>query len=277
MKGSGMAGTTQGANSLPDPQSQPVERIVAHAELMAALHFRHGTMPDYEAILRSGYERLIRPGDTVVDAGAHSGGHTAIFCELVGADGAVIAFEPLPDIFLKLRSNITSQNACLVNAALSDQSGRTSFVHARGTPWESGLRQRILTDPQHADPVTIEVEAMRLDDWIEDMTALRYIKIDVEGGEMAVLQGAERTLGRFRPIISVEYGFQGYSVYGHEKRTLWDFAAAHDYILGDLFGAPCYSVDTWNLVCGRSYWDYYIVPRERTEEWQAAVSGSTPQ
>ena len=192
-------------------------------------------------------------------------------------DGAVIAFEPLPDIFLKLRSNITSQNACLVNAALSDQSGRTSFVHARGTPWESGLRQRILTDPQHADPVTIEVEAMRLDDWIEDMTALRYIKIDVEGGEMAVLQGAERTLGRFRPIISVEYGFQGYSVYGHEKRTLWDFAAAHDYILGDLFGAPCYSVDTWNLVCGRSYWDYYIVPRERTEEWQAAVSGSTPQ
>lgn len=254
-------------------KADQVERIVANAELMAALHFRHGTMPNYENVLRVGYEGLIKPGDTVIDVGAHVGDHTSVFCDLVGSEGKVIAFEPLPDVFLKLQSNITSPNATLVNSCLSDQAGRVSFVHARGMPSESGMRQRIYNHPDIADPVTIEVSAMRLDDWIDKVTNLSFIKIDVEGGEMSVLSGAQLMLSKFRPVVSVEYGFQGYSVYGHQKRSLWDFAEARGYILGDLFGAPCHSPETWDLVCGRSYWDFYMVPKEKAKEWSAAVGG----
>jgi len=250
-----------------------IKRVVAHAELMAALHSRHGTMPVYEDVLRNGYQRLISKGDTVIDVGAHVGDHTAEFCKLVGDSGSVIAFEPLPDIFQKLQSNITSSNARLINACLSEEAGRISFVHARGMPSESGMRQRIYNHPDVTQPEIIEVEAVRLDDWINKIKSLRFLKIDVEGGEISVLHGGKKVLSRYRPIVSVEYGFQGYSVYGHEKNTLWNFAVEQDYILGDLFGAPCDDAETWDKICGVSYWDFYMIPREKIGEWQNAVSG----
>ena len=54
---------------------------------MARFHTTHGIIPDYEHILEDDYRRLVSRGTTVIDVGAHAGRHTAVFADLVGAEG----------------------------------------------------------------------------------------------------------------------------------------------------------------------------------------------
>jgi FkbM family methyltransferase len=266
------AGLGDGTLSAVD-QAASVPRIVAHADLMARLR-DCGFVPDYEALLEASYRAFIRPGDTVVDVGAHAGLHTAVFCDLVGRSGFVLAFEPLPTMFAALEAR--GLRTRLVNCALAAKAGRTSFTFARGAPGESGLRQRIFNFPEISDPVVIEVEVKRLDDFLPELSSCRFIKIDIEGGEIDCLRGAAQTIGKFRPFMSVEYGAQGYSVYGFTRRTLFDLATEYGYMLGDLFGALCPDAETWNQVCDNSYWDYHMVPRERAAEWRYALGATSP-
>jgi FkbM family methyltransferase len=246
---------------------------VVHAKLLTAFHKRYGIIPDYEHILECNYRRLIGSGNTVFDIGAHEGRHTRIFSEIVGPQGAVWAFEPLPVQFSTLQELNLGRHVKLFNAAVSDYSGWASFVHARGTPSESGLRQRVFNAPDLADPQTIQVNIIRIDDFLEQITSLHYVKVDVEGGEIGCLRGGVNALRRWRPFVTVEYGAQGYSVYGHTRRTLFDFAESIGFVVGDLFGAVCPDLETWDVVCDRVYWDWFLVPRERVVEWQACLLG----
>lgn len=54
---------------------------------------------DYEALIERHYRRLIRTGDIVFDVGAHTGRHLQHFVQLVGRNGEVLAFEPLPTAY----------------------------------------------------------------------------------------------------------------------------------------------------------------------------------
>lgn len=245
---------------------------VVHAKLLAAFH-RYGIIPDYELILECNYRRLISPGNTVFDIGANEGRHTRIFSEIVGPQGAVWAFEPLPVQFSILKELNLGRHVKLLNAAVSDCSGRSSFVHVRGIPAESGLRQRVFDTPDLAvaDPETIQVNVIRIDDFLDEITSLHYVKIDIEGGEIDCLRGGVNTLRRWRPFVSVEYGAEGYSVYGYAKRTLFDFAESIGFVIGDLFGAVCPDLQTWEAVCDKVYWDWFLVPQERVAEWQTCL------
>jgi FkbM family methyltransferase len=245
---------------------------LTHTKLLRLFHHRYGMTPDYEFILECDYRRLICPGDTVFDIGAHVGRHTRTFSEIVGPRGNVWAFEPLPLQFSTLEALNLGPQVKLFNAAVSDQPGRSCFVHARGTPSESGLRQRIFNAPDLADPETIDVDVVRIDDFIQQIPSLQFAKIDVEGGEIGCLRGAVETLRRWRPFVAVEYGAQSYSAYGHTRRTLFDFAESNGYVIGDLFGAVCENLDTWDAVCDVIYWDWFLVPQERIAEWQQSFS-----
>jgi tRNA A58 N-methylase Trm61 len=75
---------------------------IIHAKLLEAFHKRYGIIPDYESILECNYRRLIGPGDTVIDIGAHVGRHTSVFGEIVGPKGTVWAFELLPQQLMVL-------------------------------------------------------------------------------------------------------------------------------------------------------------------------------
>lgn len=247
-------------------------RFVTHAEFTARLTWQLGQALDYEGILERTYRRLIRPGDCVLDIGAHSGRHTAVFADLVGASGTVHAFEPLPDALALLRSRNLPGWVRVHEAAIGPADGMTDFVHARGTPEESGLRQRVYNRPDLARPEVIRVRILPLDS-IADAARAAFIKIDVEGREIGVLQSGREAIGRARPWITAEYGCPGYSAFGLQRRALFDEAASLGYVIGDLFGGLCGSIEEWEQVCDRAYWDWYLVPQERTEAWAAALAG----
>ena len=140
------------------------------------------------------FERHVRPGDTVLDVGAHVGYYTVLSAVLAGERGAVWAFEPNPANarFLRRHAEINGLAGVRVTqAAVSDANGTARFGFGRG----SGTGH-LAADGE------VEVRTLRLDDFCaEHGIAPAAIKIDVEGAERAVLEGARGVLARHRPVV----------------------------------------------------------------------------
>lgn len=155
------------------------------------------------------HRAMARPG-TIVDAGAHEGRLTVPLAELPGTH--VIAFEPLPSAFRRLRLAVAAAPGPVTirREALSDHTGTVRLA----VPCVGGVAQEewasITKDYEvvrRADPrvdaidtwtvPTIPLDALGL----TDVTAL---KIDVEGAEQELLRGALGTLRACRPVLSVE-------------------------------------------------------------------------
>lgn len=213
----------------------------------------------WEDILAAQYRGAIVKPRTLVDVGAHRAVHTAQFLGMGAA--RVVAFEPIPQLASGLRE-MSTRYPCLVvhSVALSNVSGRSSFVVNRDALAESGLRPR--SDHVAPDVLKIEVELASLDQF--EIENVDFIKIDAEGAELSVLAGSGETIGRSRPLLSVEYGWAGYHSYGHEKRSLLDWADEHAYHVCDLFGY-CLSAGTYDACVDRYYWDFFLVPQERSD------------
>ncbi len=147
----------------------------------------------------------VKPGDIVADVGAHIGSYT-----LMAAKYAlkVIAVEPEPSNFSMLRSNIRLNgfsNVVALRLSLSRNRGRMRFYLANeGDTATSSLEQDWKTRPGIAKSrKVLEVESETLDGLSDslDLQLIDWLKIDVEGHEVAVLQGASKTLRRTRRII----------------------------------------------------------------------------
>lgn len=143
-------------------------------------------------------ERFLRPGMTVYDIGAHAGFYTLIFSRLVGP-GQVVAFEPFgPNVRYLLehvRLNGLS-NVRIVQAALADKAGLEGFSsdrHASENSLTGGTTAPLL------------VPTLTLDEAVgtHGFPPPDLLKMDVEGAESRILEGARRTIDRHRPAIFI--------------------------------------------------------------------------
>ena len=246
--------------------------LVSFHTALRRLTQEFGQSIDYEAILEKQYSRLIGLDWKVLDIGAHSGRHTSVFARLA-ARGSVLAVEPLPEQAEMLRA-LRLPNVTVHQCAVSDKVGTSSFVHAQGTPEESGLLQRIFNHPDRAKPKTITVETRTIDTLMEGQPACNYIKMDIEGAELLALRGAVRTLQRCRPIISIEYGYAGYSAYGQTQEEMFDFATSHGYLVTDIFGLPATTHGEWKLLSSGWTWDFFLVPLENAAGYLPLLQGN---
>lgn len=155
---------------------------------------------------------LTKPGDTVFDLGANFGLFTRFLSEAVGATGRVFSFEPTRMMFDVLEYNCEHfglKNSRIFRTALSDEKGTSRMripVRRDGSLnlYEASL-ESASTGGQHEEE-TIEVETRTLDDFCEEQGIDRvdFIKCDVEGHEIAVLEGARKTLLHHRPSMLIE-------------------------------------------------------------------------
>ncbi|TXN72987.1 FkbM family methyltransferase [Methylobacterium sp. WL6] len=126
---------------------------------------------------------------------------------------------------------------------------------------ESGLRAHSfsrLDMPTKSIRVVVETQ----DNTLAHLDRLSFIKMDIEGAEIDALSAATALLVRDRPILSVEYGWAGYRIYGHERRSLFDFAGSHGYVCADLFGNLVEEETVQNAVVDFATWYFLLVPRE---------------
>lgn len=146
-------------------------------------------------------EKLLHFGDTFVDCGANIGLWSLVAANRVGVGGAVYAFEPNPNTFRKLSSNSISLNKFasiirLVPTAVGDVSGLLNF--------RASSSHNVSSVSEEFTHGTIQVPVATLDKELNNVV-VHGIKIDVEGYEMNVLQGATALLQRCKPWLCVEF------------------------------------------------------------------------
>jgi len=161
------------------------------ADLIQSMIFHFGTWePDISWVVR----QLLARGDTMADIGANIGYDSLLASRVVGESGSVVSIEAVPFIFEKLKSNLDlnrTKNVRAVNAAVSDRLG--SLTLYIGNPNNIGASS---TMPAADRKVQVNVKALPLDQLLTESERknLRLIKMDIEGGEITVLNRFLKTI-----------------------------------------------------------------------------------
>ena len=231
--------------------------------VVRALRAAHtGVDPDYEKVLTEAYKRFLSqiPDPIIVDVGAYIGVHLAQFVNF----GRTIAFEPVPAAADALAQRFPQ--ADVREMALGRAPSTATFYYLPEAAGMSGLQMRDTHGRTSVvQPINVRIET--LDRQLADLPYLTYIKMDIEGGEVDCLAGGRHTIGRLRPLISVEYGRPSYAAYGQTALTLFEWAREMSYVPSDLFGNLIETESECLAICDNFYWDYFLVPAERIGEW----------
>lgn len=154
---------------------------------------------------------LLRSGDNFVDVGAHFGFFSMLACEVLGAEGYCVSFEPMPRQQAILRKNLErNARACrhhVVSAAAGAQAGEVRFkdfglVGSAFATFKHGRDARFRLVGE------VNVEVRTLDSVVSELglTSLRLVKIDAEDAEYEVVKGSLQTLRSMRPALIIETG-----------------------------------------------------------------------
>ena len=159
---------------------------------------------------RSLLARLVKPGMRIVDVGANIGYYLLLFEQLAGPEASIVAIEPSRVNLAELKLNIERnglRNVQLHEVALGNKSG------------EAWLAESINSYVVPNGEGSYRVPVQTLDELV--IGRVDFLKIDVDGYEGAVLDGARRVLERDRPIVFLEFHPLLVTPYGHS------FASVH--------------------------------------------------
>ncbi|KFM20079.1 Protein-L-isoaspartate O-methyltransferase [Marine Group I thaumarchaeote SCGC AAA799-P11] len=137
-------------------------------------------------------KEIIKKDQIVVDVGSNIGYFTTLFSKLVGDSGKVYSFEPAPKNFELLKKNVSFnnlKNVSIYPMAASDASERKNLFLSTWNFGDNRLFEKP-RDERDQDRETIEVEAIRLDEITQEK--IDFIKIDVQGFELQVINGAKK-------------------------------------------------------------------------------------
>jgi FkbM family methyltransferase len=174
-----------------------------------------------------GLRELVHPGDVCLDIGAAAGLYTMVLSQLAGPSGRVHSVEPLPFanlVLARLLNASRATNVCRHAVALGAERGvdimhvpigRFGFVTGRSFLGRSaaGPDPNVEFDDQVAVSVTVDtLDALCAR---EAIAKLRFVKIDVEGAELQVLEGGKQLIADARPTMLIEIEARHTARYGH--------------------------------------------------------------
>jgi FkbM family methyltransferase len=163
-----------------------------------------------------GLRGLVPEGGVCIDVGAAAGLYTAVLSRLAGPAGQVHSVEPLPFAHLFWAGLLNAKGAPNVrhhSLALSTQPGNEPmsvpvgrFGLVTGRSFLSRRADGPDSNAEFATQITVSVPVATLDDLCarEEVSRLDFIKIDVEGAELQVLEGGKGVIDRHRPVMLIE-------------------------------------------------------------------------
>jgi FkbM family methyltransferase len=178
----------------------------------------------YEPVESFLFNRLIRPGDTIVDAGANVGQYSLLAASKTGSTGSVHSFEPIPKNYARLARHVQMNrvsNIRLNQLALWNEPKELSF----GMPPSKDANDGSYSAGSMADSSVplVTARAVRFDEYAaeHEIDRVDLIKIDVEGAEWFALQGMAGVLSRHRPTILMEVNREACSSMGYDPSEFW--------------------------------------------------------
>lgn len=148
-------------------------------------------------------KRIVRGGDTVWDIGTNIGFYTCLFAKLAGATGRVIAFEPSHLTFEKMSENISLNqlvNVVPLNLGVSRSPATLKLYYEAAGMFEG--RSSVALPSSSGLFESVQVDS--IDNLLATLPPPDFIKIDVEGHQLDVIEGGRRFLSRHAPIILAE-------------------------------------------------------------------------
>ena len=202
----------------------------------------------FERATHAAYRRLLSAGDVCIDIGANIGSHTLPLAGCVGEQGLVIAVEPTAGAYNKLQVNVNvnpdlAERIQLLQAMVTanDNDPLEDGIYAswplvrsresNDVPHERHLGVRLSTSGARAGTLATLLSKFRLQ-------RVDLIKIDVDGYEMDVLEGARQLLAEFRPLIIMELAPYTWEERGVPSDAPIRFLQEMNYRFSDLSGKP---------------------------------------
>jgi len=179
-------------------------------------------------------QRYVRDDSVVFDVGINIGIYTLWLSQFIGPAGRLFAFEPDPQNHQRCAENIRRNGirvATLEQAALSDRAGRLEFSVG------ADLENHLIPQGASSDSAVC-VQATTLDEYCHSrqVETIDFMKVDVEGAELMVLQGASNILGRGGVnVIQLELN-DALKRYGIQRADVVELLRNHDY---DLYTYNC--------------------------------------
>ena len=213
----------------------------------ALIYYQGYSEPETAAFIQS----FLKPGMVFYDVGAHIGEYVLLAAAAVTPSGFVHAFEPSPAMIEILESNVAGNrhtNVIVNETAVSDREGTCTFDECV-EPAVSSMRSASRFEGGSGRTLRMSrtVKAITLDHYAEGHgDRVDLIKIDVEGAELQVLQGATGILSRSperTPCLIVEYSVENYSRFGYSGAEVVSLLERHGFGVWQIEGGRLESFD----------------------------------
>jgi FkbM family methyltransferase len=232
---------------------------------------------DYKIILPTGYhkyfplyyerpnflffKKMCKPGMNIIDIGAHVGLYSVYMQKLSG--GNVYGFEPTPSTVSVLKKTIALNKAAsnieVIEAAVSDTTGKAHFKIDRQ---QASVSNSLVEYNRTQKLETCEVDVISIDDFVaQRKIKIDFIKIDAEGAELSVLQGAQNTLLHQRPIMILALHPQAIVARNETNEMIWLFLKKMNYSI--LYNGK--DMDKNEFAGRQDLFDVHLVPMEQTQ------------
>jgi FkbM family methyltransferase len=215
-----------------------LSRRLERPELLAALYPQARQALREEIGIKAILASTLLSHSTYVDVGANRG-QVLVEAVRVAPRGRHIAFEPIPAVAADLA--LAFPGVDCRQLALGARQETSTFCHFRSLEGWSGLRRSPDISDERGDPEYITVTVSTLDAEIGDlMPHVDVVKVDVEGAELSVMEGARTLLSAARPVLIFEHVASAAALYGSSSESLWDLLAGLDYEIFSVTGdGPC--------------------------------------
>ena len=198
---------------------------------------------------------LIKKDWNVIDLGANIGGHSILLSRLV-SEGKVFSFEPQSLTFSLLQNNLLlnlCENVFAYKFAILDTELKIVSMEATSYSGPNIKNGEVSISPNvTVGDLTI---SKRLDDL--DLPPIKFIKIDIQGSEVGALNGAKKTIARYRPTMFIEIEELRLRSLGTSSKELIELLLEYNYVL--------FRIKT-NYPC-----DHICVPKEKVDEFSLSI------
>lgn len=178
----------------------------------------------------------INKGDKVLDVGAYIGDHTIFYSRLVGDSGLVYAVEPNTIAYECLEHNMLGKNnVVLHNCFLSDRKENLSII----IPSNNYGMAYTISDDSGAMSKTID--ELRID--------FDFIKIDAEGYELKILNGAKNLISRRKPKLLIEININALKRYSVSALDIFNFLHNFGYTIKNIYNEQSFNDNQFDIIC----------------------------
>jgi FkbM family methyltransferase len=188
----------------------------------------------YDNALNNLIENIIKPGSICMDIGANIGHITLHIARKVAPSGLVFAFEPAPNIFYKLQQNIQRNNLeglIIANQlALSNNNSTTLLAYPNDFAENQGLGSIVNINNELVKKKLI-IHTKTIDSFVQEnsIKKLDFLKIDIQGAEILLLEGGIKTFTVFSPDLAIEISPTDLKCFNKNSKDLTKILSEYKY------------------------------------------------